>query len=236
VTGSLDVVAEAPARRTILTELRAGGLLRASRPLRDGRDAALLLTTVLGPGLLHGDRHVVRGRVGDGAALAVGATAATKVYGGARESTIESYWSVAAGGSLVLRAEPTIAFAGARFCSTSRIELARDARFVATELLARLPDDPGCRVEVRTFVRCAGTLLAHDVQRASPRWTIGTLLATASDNVDAELDALSEGLAGARVGIGRLAGGMLLVRVLGTVAWQVRDALGACSAHVLAHG
>jgi urease accessory protein UreH len=215
-------------RRTIVTELVCEGLLRASRALRDGpSEPPQILTTVLGPGLLRGDRHEVVGTVGSDAALAFGATSATKVYGGAEETTSSSRWLVAAGGRLELLGEPTIAFEGARYRSTIRVTLGERARLVILETLTVPPEVRSYDIDLRIFVRRGETIVAHDVLRlSSERYgrritAIGTLLVESgggsSENqaILRKLDALIAAENTLRAGADLLASGAVLLRTLG---------------------
>lgn len=232
MTGSLRVAAETRGTRTVLTELHASGLLRASRPLvRDG-EGPRILATMLGPGILRGDRHAIRGRLGAGAALAFGGTSATKVYGGGAESAVSAEWHVGAGAALVLENEPLVAFAGARFRGVTTIALEAGARLAWSELVVYPSESAGVSVDLRTHVRSGDRVLAQDALRIVPERedlrgrTIGTLLAV-HPKADALLGRLDATLGGRdlRIGLDLLASGMLLVRVLGTSAPDVRAVL-----------
>lgn len=223
--------------RTILTELASRGLLRAGRPLYGERNGATrVFTTQLGPGTLRGDSHQIVGRVGPGASLIVGATAATKIYGGTAESVLETSWTVEANGRLCMQAEPTILFEGARYRSTTRIELAAHARLSILEMVVIPPDLPAFALDFRTFVRRRGRTLVHDVLRLSPRnvssagCAIGTLVIDEDDAgaAEAKLERIAAALhdcGGSRAGFDRLASGAVHVRLVGGDAREVQELL-----------
>jgi len=223
--------------RTILTELASRGLLRASRPLYGERSGATrIFTTLLGAGTLRGDSHEITGRVGPGASLIVGATSATKIYGGGAESVLETSWTVEPNGRLCLPAEPTILFEGARYRSTTRIELGAHARLATLEMVV-VPAGLGAfTLDLRTFVRRHGRTLVHDILRLSPRnvcrdgCTIGTLVIDDGDDIaaQAKLERVAAALRDhgqTRAGFDRLASGALHVRLFGHDAREVHELL-----------
>lgn len=231
----LRVGAVARSGRTVVSELRADGLLRASRPLPAPDGAARVLTTLLGPGTLRGDRLTIEGRVGQAAHLILGATSAGKAYGGAAETHVEAHWTVAAGGVLELLGEPLVAFDGVRYRSTTRVHLEAGASLVLAEVAFLRPDAPEAEMELRTFVQGGERRVVHDVlrlrgQRASHRGrAVGTLLhvgaAPADESALAPLDRCADVFPGVRVGAGLLASGAIFARATADAPWVVARAL-----------
>jgi urease accessory protein UreH len=227
--GSLTISARRAGSRTIVERLRYDGISRCSRAFAQG-DAALVVMSQLGPGVVRGDAVTTCGRVDSGAHLIVTNQAATRLLGGARPSSARATWSLATGAVLELIGEPLIAQGDARYESSTSIELAADS-FVLLSELARVP--PGARVRLRTQVSREARVLFYDAFEAAeaapsvvgtftligvPARRVGPLVVA----LDETADRMNEII---RIGIGALPAGAF-GRLLGNDMWAVRTALG----------
>jgi urease accessory protein UreH len=227
-TGSLELHAARAGPRTVLRRLRYDGTLRCSRAFPH-EAAALVVTSQLGPGIVHGDRLRLQGTLDESAHLIVTAQSATRIMGGERTSISEARWSVAAGALLELIGEPLVPAPGARFQTTTRITLEPDARVLLTDAVGARTD---IDVRSRTIVERDGRECLYDaldVARCAPG-AIGTLalFGLASTEIAAAVNAL-DAVAGAsdvRVGIGAYSDGVF-VRLSAPALWPVRERLFA---------
>jgi urease accessory protein UreH len=227
VTGSLALTATRAGGRTILERVRYDGVSRCSRAFRSG-DAALVVLSQLGPGVIRGDAVTTHGRVQAGAHLIVTSQSATRLMGGPRGSGSHATWIVDAGATLELIGEPLVALGGARFAASTTIELAEGARALVSEISAVPPD---ADVRLRTSIRRSGRELfydAVDAAAAAPS-AVGTfaLVGLADTEIAptlAALDDASDANSEARVGTGALAAGVF-ARVLAGDPWTVRATL-----------
>ncbi len=228
-SGSLAIAARRSGTRTVLERVRYEGISRCSRAFARG-DAALVMLSQLGPGVVRGDTVTTAGHVGAGAHLIVTSQAATRLMGGTRASRSHAHWIVDAEATLEIIGEPLVASADARYESTTSIELGPGALVVVSDLAA-VP--PGADVRLRTLVTCGERELfydAFDPRHAAPN-TVGTLalVGLAADRiaplVDA-LDAAADALAPLRCGVGHLPSGAF-ARILGPDVWPVRAGLSA---------
>lgn len=212
----------------MVRRVRYDGLLRCSRAFEHG-DAALVVTSHLGPGVVHGDHVDVRGTLDGDARLIVTAQAATRVLGGgARRASSDARWDVGPGALLQLIGEPLVAGNGGRYDATQHVSLARGARVVVSDA-ARAPAD--CEVRLRTVIDIEGVESLYDAVDAHlvAPFAFGTLAlfglnAEEVMRATARLDALCAGLAEMRAGVGAYPRGVL-VRLLATSLWPVVAAL-----------
>ncbi len=202
--------------------------MRCSRA-RAEEAAAVVVTSVLGPGVVHGDRLATHVAVAAGAHLVVTAQAATRVHGGSRRSEIAFAATVANDAWLDVVGAPTIVLAAARLRQTTRYELASGARLIASDVVATNAD---ADVRVTTIVACDGVERSYDaldVARAAPG-VVGTLVffGIAPEEL-AEAVAIADGtdaFAGCRIGVGVYPDG-LFVRAQAPAAWPVLRTLDA---------
>jgi urease accessory protein UreH len=217
-----------------LRRVRYEGVMRCSRAFDRG-GAALVVTSQLGPGVVHGDRLEVNGTLDEDARLIVTAQAATRVLGGARSAFSVANWNVGARARLQLIGEPLVASSGGRYEATQHVALARGARVLISDA-ASAPADSAIRL--RTIIDVEGIEALYDavdVQCAAPA-AFGTLALFGLDKREVTratevLDALCAELPDAQAGVGAYPHGVL-VRVLAVSLWPVyatlvrlRDAL-----------
>jgi urease accessory protein len=228
-SGSLTIAACRAGPRTILERVRFDGISRCSRAFADG-DAARVMLSQLGPGVVRGDRITTGGVVRAGAHLIVTNQAATRLMGGGRQARAEAAWSIEAGALLELIGEPLVALADSRYDASTVIDLGPGAVVLTTEI-ACVP--AGANVRLRTSIRRRGRELFYDALEpaAAAPYTVGTfaLAGLAEEHVVplvAALDHAADAAAGARLGVGALQSGVV-VRMLATDIWTVRSILQA---------
>jgi urease accessory protein UreH len=223
--------------RTVLRRVRYDGVMRCSRAFDHG-GAALVMTSQLGPGVVHGDRLELHGTLDDDARLIVTGQAATRVLGGgARPASSYARWDVGSRARLELRGEPLVASAGGRYEATQHVALAREARVLISDAACAPAES---EIRLRTTIEIDGVESLYDavdVQCAAPA-ALGTLVLFGLQERDvtratALLDELCAGLTGVEAGVGAYPRGVL-VRVLAESLWPVhatlaclRDALDA---------
>jgi hypothetical protein len=212
----------------VLRRVRYDGVLRCSRAFEHG-DAALVVTSHLGPGVVHGDRVQVRGTLDDDARLIVTAQAATRVLGGgARRASSDARWDVGPGALLQLVGEPLVASPGGHYDATQHVFLARGARVLVSDA-ARAPADAAVRLRTVIDVEGVESLYdAVDVERVAPS-AFGTLALFGLDAHEvmpatALLDSLCADLPEVQAGVGAYPRGVL-VRLVATSLWPVVAAL-----------
>jgi hypothetical protein len=201
--------------------------MRCSRAFDHG-GGALVVTSQLGPGVVHGDRLELVGTLDDDARLIVTAQAATRVLGGARPASSRARWNVGARARLSLIGEPLVANAGGRYEATQHVALARDARVLISEAVCAPAD---AEIRLRTVIDIEGveTLYdAVDAQRAAPA-AFGTLALFGLDEGEVAratslLDEMCADLPDALGGVGAYPRGVL-VRVLAGSLWPVYETL-----------
>jgi urease accessory protein len=226
-TGTLRIAARLAGTRTVLERVRYDGISRCSRAFAHG-DAALVVLSQLGPGVVRGDRVSTHGRVGAGAHLIVTAQTATRLMGGAADAAATATWCVEAGAVLELIGQPLVASANARYSATISIDMAPGALAIISDVAA-VPST--AHVRLRTLIRREEREAfydAIDAGAAAPH-AVGTLVLigvdmprAAADALDAAADAWPQ----IRTGVGILPSGVF-VRALATDTWALRCFLEA---------
>jgi hypothetical protein len=224
IANALAIEARSEQGRTIVSRIRTSGLLRTSRPFREGA-AARIVVAHLGPGMVRGDAFAVGGSVAPGAHLIVAGQMATRVLSGPERVTNAATWTVARDATLELIAEPTLVSAGAAYDARLELALAPGARAVVVELVRR---DHGAALSIATIARRGARHALVDVVRLDADVggdeIFGTLAVFGSVDV-AALDSEADTCLGVRIGIGVLRDGDVLARVTGARVFDVRSAL-----------
>jgi urease accessory protein UreH len=210
----------------VIERVRYEGLARCSRTFRRG-DAALVVLSALGPGLVRGDSIEIAGTVGEGAHLIVTEQSATRVLGGPASSRLESAWTVERRATLELYPEPIIAHFGGAATIRTTIDCAPDATLIFRDI-ASITNE--ARLDLRTHVRVAGRDLLYDaIEFGSVITTAVGTFAVVGPAIDvAPFDTIMA-LSGLQGGIGVLPTG-LFARVLGPSVWSVLELLNALRA------
>ncbi len=228
--GSLTLVTRRSARRTVLERIHYDGISRCSRSFADD-DAARIVVSQLGPGVVRGDRTILTGRLRAGSHLIVTQQTTTRILGGPAPSTARAHWTLDAGATLQLIGEPLIASADADYAATTEIDLGDGARVVMSEI-AHVPHS--ARVRLHTIIRSGKREVLYDAVEAAAAapCVVGTFaviglsppeLSAALDALDAHSDARTD----VATGVGALSQGVF-ARVLGTDVWAVRSMLLTC--------
>ena len=225
--GSLTVAARRNGARTVLERVRYDGISRCSRAFRSG-NAALVVLSQLGPGVVRGDRVTLDGHVGAHGHLIVTSQTSTRLLGGRTPAVAFARWRVDVGALLEIIGEPLVAETGASYISDVIIDLAPRARVVLSDII-RVP--AGANVITRTSIRQTEREIFYDALAAvdAAPLSIGTFTAAGLAEPEikaciAALDRLADDRPGARIGIGELRDGVF-ARVLGTDVWQLRATL-----------
>lgn len=243
-----------------LTFERAGGLtaireLYGESPLRlltprSRGPAAIVFTSMLGGGLLDGDRLRLDVSVGKGARACVCTQGPTRVFRSLRGSASELFARVEEDAVLALVPDPVACFSDARFEQRTEIDLAATASLVLWDVLSAGRDGWGfARCRSALSVRRAGRPLVDDAllldpahgalpQRLGRFHALATLLlagplfSSVRDSVKARIEAAPVAR-GARLleSASALAGDALLVRLAGA---SVEEVLRALRAHLAA--
>jgi hypothetical protein len=207
----------------VIERVRYDGVARCSRTFsRD--DAALVVLSTLGPGIVRGDSLEIVGSVGPGAHLIVTEQAATRVLGGGASSRIDACWTVGSEATLELCPEPIIANSGGVATIATTIDCAPGATLIVRDLASV---SAGTRLSLRTLARVAGRDVYYDSIElgADAPPAVGTFaIIGRMPDVEA-LDAFARA-ADLHIGVGVLSPGAF-VRVLGPAVWPVRDVLDA---------
>jgi len=221
------VLAELRGGRTVIARLRADGLLRASRPFADGRDARLMFGH-LGPGYVRGDEFHTDGHVASGATLSVTGQQSARVLSGPDAVRAHASWIVDASASLTVIGEPILIADGGGYVARTRYSLGRDASVCALDVTRR---DPGGRLDLRsTVLNAEGEIVLIDAMRidadSDDVAAVGTLLFAGPRPLTSELDAATDASASdaVRLGVGTFVDGAV-VRALGASVRDVRAAL-----------
>ena len=227
IANALHVQAVARGGRTVVGRIRTRGLCRASRPFHEGA-AARVIVSQLGPGFVRGDAFSSGGRIEAGAHLIVAGQMATRVLCGPDTVTNAAAWSVAAGATLELLAEPTLVCADASYTSRTELELDPGARAVVMEIVHR---EHGAALAMTTVARRGERLALHDALRFdagdADAGAIGTLAVFGAHAGLAALDRAADACVAVRVGVDTLRDADLLARVVGASVWDVHVALAA---------
>jgi urease accessory protein UreH len=223
----LEIAARREAGRTILERVRYEGISRCSRAFPSG-DATRIVLSQLGPGVVRGDTVETHGRLGPGAHLIVTSQTATRLMGGPRSSHARATWTLAEGSILELMGEPLLANAGARYESSTRIDLGTRSLALITEIV-QVP--AGTDVRLTTSIRRSGLELyydAIDAAAAAPN-VVGSLALLGLDGaaispILSALDRYADNARDVRIGIGELPNGVFC-RLTATEAWTARSVL-----------
>lgn len=231
--GSLDVSARLAGSRTIIERVRYDGIMRCSRAFRRG-NAALIVLSQLGPGVVRGDAVTTRGRVAPGAHLIVTSQTATRLMGGSARASASARWCVGNAATLDMIGEPLVASGSAEYLAATTIDLGDGARIIISDVAA-VP--AGARVVLQTSIRRSGRELfydAFDASLAAPH-VVGTFVAaglTAADaatllaDFDRIADERTPRYPELAIGIGALASGVF-ARVGGFDIWAIQQTLAA---------
>ncbi len=227
--GSLSIVARRAGARTILERVHYDGISRCSRAFAQG-DAALVVFSQLGPGVVRGDSVTTSGRIRAGARLIVTGQAATRLMGGGQRSESHASWSLDERAVLELVGEPLVAGPDARYSASTSVELAAGALLLVSEIASVAA---GADVRLRTCVRQLGRELfydAFDAAAAAP-YAVGmfALIGFAGERaapVIAALDRAADEHSEVRLGVGALPHGAF-ARILAPDVWAVRVTLTA---------
>ncbi len=126
------VVVQAGASRSEVRRLRNGGNLRVMTPRHAG-DAAWIVTSSLGGGLVDGDQVALDVEIEAGATAVVTTQASTKAYkGDTRQRVVVR---VGEGATALVVPDPVVPYRGARLVQETRIELAAGASLVLIDVL-----------------------------------------------------------------------------------------------------
>ncbi|HEX5690260.1 MAG TPA: urease accessory protein UreD [Roseiflexaceae bacterium] len=137
-SGALDLLLERAGATTQPTRALARPPLQLSRARYDvdGEPGTAAFTLVHLGGVLENDRYDIQVELGPNAAAQITTAAATQVlrmpHGDARQDTL---LSLAPGSRLHWLPEPVILFGGARFTSTTRVEIAAGAQLALLDVL-----------------------------------------------------------------------------------------------------
>ncbi len=227
-TGTLQLAARREAGRTVLERIRYDGISRCSRAFPAGNATQIVLSQ-LGPGVVRGDSVTTHGRLGPGAHLIVTSQTATRLMGGTRAARAQASWTLGEGAILELIGEPLLANPGARYESSTTIELGIRSLALITEI-AQVP--AGTDVRLTTSVRRSGFELYYDAidAAASATHVVGSfalvgLEATAISPILSALDRIADDARDVRAGIAELPTGVFC-RLTATDAWTARSVLG----------
>lgn len=243
--GLIAVRVEAAPGRSRVTKLTESGSARLRMPRSEhGLDGVML--NIAG-GLACGDRTSVSAEVGRGAGLSLSTPGAERIYRSDGATTeVATRLTVEAGGRLAWLPQETILYDRARLARRLEADVAHDGAFTVWEALmfgrkARGEAVVSGMISDRWRVRRAGRLVfAEHLRLSGPirdlmakrtvaggACCLATLLHVAPD-AEARLDAIREALAGHDVAFGASAwNGVLVVRMLGSLAERLRDAARA---------
>ncbi len=211
---------------------------------------ALAFTSMLGGGLLDGDRLRLHISLGRGARACVCTQGPTRVFRSPHGCASELFASVDAEAALILAPDPVACFAGARFEQRTEVDLAADASLSLWEVLSAGRDGWGfARCRSALSVRRAGRTLLDEAwlldpahgplpQRLGRFQALGTLIlsgplfSSVGDSVKARIEE-KPAARGARLleSASALDGDGLLVRLAGA---SVEEVLLALRAHLAA--
>ncbi len=134
MTGSIALTCAQRDGRSYLSKIRHDGLSRVSRPQRAG-DAAHVVLSHLGPGVIGGDHYTLDARVEANASLLVTGQMATPVYAREGASSVNAAWHVANGAALFVRSEPVMLDNGARYDMHTSLDVAGEGLAIFSEIV-----------------------------------------------------------------------------------------------------
>ena len=126
------VVVRAGGSRSDVVRARNGGNLRVMTPRHAG-DAAWIVASSLGGGLVDGDAVALDVEIEAGATAVVTTQASTKAYKGATSQRVTV--RVGEGATALIVPDPVVPYRGARLVQETRVELAGDASLVLIDVL-----------------------------------------------------------------------------------------------------
>jgi len=158
------------ASRSVLHEAYAEAPLALSCPKNHGH-AAWVFPTVLGPGMLNGDRQRYGLHVREGAALYVGSIGIARAFRG--EARLETRATVDDDALLVMAQEPLTGAAGADLSQDTRVALAPRGSVVLVDALTEGRPETGekwrfSRLRSRLVVSRGATTLLEEAQDLQP--------------------------------------------------------------------
>jgi urease accessory protein len=248
-TGALELRFRRRGARTVLSDLRQSGCLKARFPHGADADWADAVMLNIGGGVAAGDRLDIAVGLDTGAHLTLAAQAAERFYRAlpnAAPSVVRSVVGVAAGASMEWLPQETILFDRASVDRRLDVSLAADARFLGVESLVfgrKAMGETVRTARLRDLIRIRrdGRLLLHDAVRLDSE--VSSVLAhRATGNgaravatlvlVDADAEALCEKLREALTGLPVEAGvsawdGLLLSRIVAADGACLRTAVVA---------
>jgi urease accessory protein len=150
--------------RSDVHRARGAGPLRLLFPRAAG-DAAWIVTSSLGGGLVDGDAVALEVTIDAGATAVVTTQASTKVYKGSSQQ--RTHVRVAGDGTALVVPDPVVPYRDASFAQTTELELARDASLILCDVLTAGRVAYGERwsaTRLDTLLRISidGTLVLHD--------------------------------------------------------------------------
>ncbi len=157
------VVVRAGHGRSDVHRLRNDGNLRVMTPRHAG-DAAWIVTSSFGGGLVDGDHVALDVEIAAGATAVVTTQASTKAYKGCASQRFAV--RVGEGATALVVPDPVVPYRGARLVQETRVELAAGASLVLTDILTCGRAARGERWEAEIDATLAivreGVLLLHD--------------------------------------------------------------------------
>lgn len=226
--GSIALTCDADAGRTRLRAIRCEGLARSSRALPAPAGALRVMLSMLGPGVLSGDRFSLEGTLGERASLIACGQMATPVFAGASPSRTDAGWHVADGATLVVAGEPLVLEPSSAHATAATFAVSGSGcAIVADTFVLR----GAARLSTRTHATVDGRLVyrdAYDVggDLAGAFGTVTIITADAARRAEFAAHAASILTAAGdalRGGIGETAGAVV-VRLHGARVWDVRAA------------
>jgi urease accessory protein len=234
--GALELRFRRRGARTVLSDLRQSGCLKARFPRGADADWADAVMLNIGGGVAAGDRLDIAVALEPGARLTLAAQAAERFYRalpGAAPAVVRNSLTIADGGSLEWLPQETILFDRASVDRRLDIALAPEARFLGVESLVfgrKAMGETVHRARLRDLIRIrrGGRLLLHDAIRmdgevaavlahratGNGARAVATLVLVDRD-AEAQCDPLRAALAGLPVEAGVSAwDGLLLSRIV----------------------
>lgn len=166
----VTVVRSSVVPRSIVNEAYAEAPLALSCPKNHGH-AAWVYPTVLGPGMLNGDRQRYTLDVREGASLYVGSIGIARAFQG--EARLETTARVSDDALLVMAQEPLTGATGADLVQDTRVEIAPRGSVVIVDALTEGRPETGerwrfARLRSRLAVSRGGDLVLEEAQDLAP--------------------------------------------------------------------